>query len=205
MAYVKQIWTDRQVERPLTFVITENVDGTSTLIPSPGTVTQDGTLITADRMNHIEEGIAGLDSNITALEGAIETANSNINTINTNISNINKNLDTKKSKGDFVVLTGTISMPEKGDSTLTGSVEVSYPSGFTKDNCAVISLMGHNTTHTDYWSTTINSEDALSLSLGNGDLVATLKPSSIRIMSNKPSDAASRKDVTFKLVLMKIN
>lgn len=182
MAYVKQVWTDRQVERPLTFVITENVDGTSTLIPSPGTVTQDGTLITADRMNHIEEGIAGLDSNITVLEGAIETANSNINTINNNINNINKNLDTKKSKGDFVVLTGTIKLTN-GE----GEAQMSYPTGFNKDNCVVVSA-----------SVEINTGNP------NTENIFTKLTASVIIIRSKYQDGPSATR-NYKLVLMKIN
>ena len=76
MAYVKQVWTDRQVEKPLTFNSTTNADGTITLSPAPGKITQAGTLVTADRMNHIENGIGSLDSSVSDLSNtAKETIN----------------------------------------------------------------------------------------------------------------------------------
>lgn len=60
MAYEKQVWEDRNVEKPLTFSMTNNSDGTVTLTPYPGVVENEGTKFTASRMNHIEEGIAGI-------------------------------------------------------------------------------------------------------------------------------------------------
>lgn len=57
MAYNKTIWKDRVVEKPRTYKIANNSDGTITLIPSPGTVTEQGTPITALVMNNIEDGI----------------------------------------------------------------------------------------------------------------------------------------------------
>lgn len=59
MAYQKQTWTDRNVETPRTYTMVENQDGTVTLIPAPGTVTAEGTPVSAARMNHIEDGIDG--------------------------------------------------------------------------------------------------------------------------------------------------
>lgn len=67
MAYVKQVWTDRQVEKPLTFNSMTNADGTITLSPAPGKITQAGTLVTADRMNHIEDGIGSNADNSTTI------------------------------------------------------------------------------------------------------------------------------------------
>lgn len=57
MSYQKQSWADRQVQYPLTFTMTENDNGTITLTPYPGTIGNEGTKITADRMLHIEDGI----------------------------------------------------------------------------------------------------------------------------------------------------
>lgn len=56
--YEKQIWEDRQVEYPMTFTVTENLNGTVTLTPYPGAVSNEGTKFTAARMNNIENGIS---------------------------------------------------------------------------------------------------------------------------------------------------
>ncbi|WP_300384730.1 hypothetical protein [Clostridium sp.] len=61
MAYNKTIWKDRTVQNPRNYTITNNPDGTITLTPTPGTVTEQGTPITATVMNNIEKGIVDLD------------------------------------------------------------------------------------------------------------------------------------------------
>lgn len=94
-------------------------------------------------------------------------------------------------------------MPEAGSSILNGTENVSYPTGFTNENCVVISLMSYNINNTNCWSTRSNN-DAMGAVLGSGDLRATLTPSEIHVNSTKASVDESRKDVTFKLVLMKI-
>lgn len=58
MAYTEQTWSDRIVQNPLTYTLQTNADGTTTLIPAEGTITQNGTPITADALNHMEAGIA---------------------------------------------------------------------------------------------------------------------------------------------------
>lgn len=58
MAYTKQTWTDRKVEKPLTFLMTTNADGSITLTPYPGVIEQEGSQLSASRFNHIEDGIA---------------------------------------------------------------------------------------------------------------------------------------------------
>ncbi len=57
MAYVKNIWVDQDVERPRTYEVTNNQDGSITLTDSFGLVTELGTPVNADNMNHIENGI----------------------------------------------------------------------------------------------------------------------------------------------------
>lgn len=58
MAYTKNIWVDQDVERPKTYEVTNNQDGSITLTDSFGLVTELGTPVNAVNMNHIEDGIA---------------------------------------------------------------------------------------------------------------------------------------------------
>jgi hypothetical protein len=59
MAYVKNIWVDQDVERPKTYEVTNNQDGSITLTDSFGLVTELGTPVNETNMNHIEDGIDG--------------------------------------------------------------------------------------------------------------------------------------------------
>ncbi len=59
MAYIKNNWVDQSVERPKTYEMTNNADGSVTLIDSFGLVSELGTPVNADNMNHIEEGVEG--------------------------------------------------------------------------------------------------------------------------------------------------
>jgi len=60
MAYVKTDWKDRVVEKPRTFILQNNGDGTVTLVPSPGTVVEEGTPVNAANLNKIETLLEGL-------------------------------------------------------------------------------------------------------------------------------------------------
>ena len=52
-------------------------------------------------------------------------------------------------KEDFAILTGTLNMiTEQGSEYSRGSVDISYPSGFNKDNCVVISIGLNRNTNT---------------------------------------------------------
>lgn len=76
MAYTKQTWTDRKVEKPLTFLMTTNADGSITLTPYPGVVEQEGTKLSAERFNHMENGIANsVDKNGDTMTGRLNITN----------------------------------------------------------------------------------------------------------------------------------
>ena len=61
MAYVKNTWVDQDVERPKTYEVTNNQDGSITLTDSFGLVTELGTPVNAANMNHIEDGLVDTD------------------------------------------------------------------------------------------------------------------------------------------------
>lgn len=58
MACTPTEWKNREVERPRTFRLQNNTDGTVTLLPAEGNIIEPGTPIIADNMNKIEQGIA---------------------------------------------------------------------------------------------------------------------------------------------------
>jgi hypothetical protein len=55
MAYTKKTWLDRVVEKPMTFTMQNNGDGTTTLIPAEGAIIAAGTPINAANMNNLEK------------------------------------------------------------------------------------------------------------------------------------------------------
>lgn len=66
-------WVDRKVERPNTFVIQNNSDGTVTLIPAPGTIQQAGTPLNAENLNGaIDYSRGKIVTNISAVEGNLQ-------------------------------------------------------------------------------------------------------------------------------------
>ena len=48
------------MERPYTYTQTNNADGTVNLNPAPGTVSEEGTPVSATNLNTIEEGLQHL-------------------------------------------------------------------------------------------------------------------------------------------------
>lgn len=61
MSYIKTEWKDRVVDNARTYTVQNNSDGTITLIPAPGTVTEEGTPVNAVNMNKIETELETLD------------------------------------------------------------------------------------------------------------------------------------------------
>lgn len=68
MSYEPTVWKDRIVERPRTFQVQNNPDGTITLIPAPGTVVQEGTPVNATNLNKLEQGLASHTAEIATQE-----------------------------------------------------------------------------------------------------------------------------------------
>lgn len=57
MAFEPILWKDRQIERPNTFTLKNNPDGTYTLIPVPGTIFEPGTALSAQTLNLMQDKI----------------------------------------------------------------------------------------------------------------------------------------------------
>jgi hypothetical protein len=75
MAYVPTNWADRTVERPLTFTLIDNVDGSVTLVPAEGNIISSGTPITADKLNKIESALANaIDKTGDTMQGGLSFA-----------------------------------------------------------------------------------------------------------------------------------
>ncbi len=78
MPYDKTTWLDKIIQNPLTFVVQNNPDGSITLIPKPGTITQLGTPVNAANLNNLE----------TQYEKAIADIRPNIDQLDYNVYNL---------------------------------------------------------------------------------------------------------------------
>jgi hypothetical protein len=67
--YTKTTWKDRSVQYPNRY--TDESSNVKTFTPSPGTVTEAGTTVTAQRMNNIEDGIANATAYVVPSGGII--------------------------------------------------------------------------------------------------------------------------------------
>lgn len=74
MAYEKNTWEDRSAQYPRRYrmIRDENDPDLVTMIPEPGNVIIEGTGITANLMNHMEEGI---EMGVTGAKSASDAAN----------------------------------------------------------------------------------------------------------------------------------
>jgi hypothetical protein len=97
MAYIPTVWENREVERPRTYIMTENADGTVTLTPSEGTVFAAGTPLDAANLNKLENQVAANDTNKVSKAGDTMTGNltapvingsSNLQEAGVNLANI---------------------------------------------------------------------------------------------------------------------
>ncbi|ALC92056.1 hypothetical protein AM500_21350 [Bacillus sp. FJAT-18017] len=55
MPYNKTLWKDRVVEKPMTYTMRTNADGTITLVPAEGQILEVGTPLTAVNLNNLEK------------------------------------------------------------------------------------------------------------------------------------------------------
>jgi hypothetical protein len=75
MAYEPTNWENREVEKPRTYIMTDNADGTVTLTPSEGQIFAAGTPLDAANLNKMETQIAANDTNKVNRSGDTLTGN----------------------------------------------------------------------------------------------------------------------------------
>lgn len=115
MAYDPTVWEDRVVERPRTYQIQNNPDGTITLIPAPGQVYEEGTPVNATNLNKLEQGLKTHETDNTA-HGITSKVLGPSSAINGNIA-IFDGTTGKKVKDSGITLT-----TNKGSALITDTV-----------------------------------------------------------------------------------
>lgn len=126
MAYIKNTWVDQEVERPRTYQKEDHADGSFTLIDDFGLVSELGTPVNADNMNHIEEGIGEHEERITALEN-LPDVYLKTNQITNCITEIPQRIKADVVDGTLTVYAGTVAIVPYGTEDLTAQ----YPVGST--------------------------------------------------------------------------
>jgi len=140
LMYQKTDWKDRIVQRPLTYTMQQNADGTVTLIPSPGTVTQQGTPVNAALLNKIEDGLVEATAQLATL-------------------------DQVKADQSFVDLqfANIVSGAPKGTYTTLSALQAAYPTGTS----GVFLVLANG--HWYYWNGSIWDDGGLYQSTGIGN------------------------------------
>lgn len=184
--YEKLNFKDRIVEKPNTYTVQTNDDGTVTLIPAFGNILQEGTAINHGSMDHIEEGIVEL--------------NKNLNNHKTEFTNFKS---TVYVKNNFAVLEGTITLPAKDSGQTSGTIEFNYPTSFNMNNCVPIAVLGGRVGSLNVYATTIPREAAYAQSLGVGNLCCKLQDSKVTVSIYKYQDSQASHSSKIKIVLLK--
>ncbi len=135
MAYVKNTWVDR--EGTTRYHETVDEDGALIFTPDYEKVTEIGTPVNADNMNHIEEGIEDHENRITVLEEGQDTSEF------LNTSQITNCILEKPKYLNWTYEGGVITLK-------TGS-KLIYPNGFNSDGSRKFSY--HTTTKDITWET----------------------------------------------------
>lgn len=135
MAYIKNTWVDQEVERPRTYQKEDHADGSFTLIDDFGLVSELGTPVNADNMNHIEEGIGEHEERITALEN-LPDVYLKTNQITNCITEIPQRIKTDVVDGTLTVYAGTVAIVPYGTEDRTSEFPIG--STFIHENFKVV-------------------------------------------------------------------
>lgn len=110
--YEKINFKDRVIERPMTFNVINNDDGTVTLEPVTGEVYEEGTKFNSVNMDHIEDGILENSKGVNELKNSVYI------------------------KDNFALVSGSISLQGMETDILT----INLPTGWTNENCFIIGV-----------------------------------------------------------------
>lgn len=158
MAYTKTVWTDRQVQYPSRYDLTNVTGDTYDLSRNEGTVTDVGTLVSAAVMNNIENGIETNSISIGTLASLTTTEKTNlvgaINEVDggiTKLQNVTKYLTaTATTNGDYKVnITNTL--------TTNDIYYIYFPSATTNTQNARLSIDDGTTYKNIKWFDTDNA------------------------------------------------
>jgi len=151
MAYIKNTWVDQDVERPKTYEVTNNQDGSITLTDSFGLVTELGTPVNAVNMNHIEDGIYTNDTNIGDLTDLTTTAKTDLVSAINEIAGQSDKANTDLSNLTSTGKTKVVTLAHELDFTNTIGVSTSAATSWTEytapsDGILFVDADGSNTT-----------------------------------------------------------
>lgn len=135
MAYIKNTWVDQEVERPRTYQKEDHADGSFTLIDDFGLVSELGTPVNADNMNHIEEGIGEHEERITALEN-LPDVYLKTNQITNCITEIPQRIKADVVDGTLTVYAGSVAIVPYGTTDRTSEFPIG--STFIHENFKVV-------------------------------------------------------------------
>lgn len=137
MAYSKTTWKDRVVEKPLTYTMQNNADGTVTLIPAEGTIVDPGTALNAAVLNNLEtqyeKAIADLKTGSQTFQGPISISNQPyLEVSKTDVPAISPNTwvklfpnVTKENTGGGTWTSGAYTVPSAGNYLIYFSTKIS--------------------------------------------------------------------------------
>lgn len=129
------------------------------------------------------------DSKVSAVQNSITALSNDVETLRQNSFKVS----------DYAIIENILTIASGQQS---GSATISYPAGFNRNNCMVVSIMGERNDNQAGYSTPA-SPSVMSLARGNMDLVAQLSDNIIitaRYTTNMTQDIG----IKYKLMLLKL-
>lgn len=99
MSYIKQTWIDRLTEFYRRFSAVEDASGNVQLTDEPGVITDEGSPISAARLNHMEDGIEGAHNDIGSRTYTEQNYATNGESVTDSIDALDTNLNLVQSGG----------------------------------------------------------------------------------------------------------